>query len=707
MKKIIKKSHNIFSKIGKRNIALFFVILIFLVIIRLYNTFSLYTEVSENIVNGIRTYEFILNNNKEDNSVTISDNSSKNISIKISNPDNTKLKYGLYYSSDDALTDVYLGYKKESKREAKGLIDGKENYVVDLKIINLSSHTVTINFGITYGLEKGGEVTLPDGKEWVDKYNGPILLTEMKIGSYVFYEGNNGCDKSSCNGTNINYTNETSKGSCFKSNNTFKTSGWRLAYIKKDTPYLISAGSLKCIASDKDGNISIDETNNYDNSLGLSKHITNLNKESQKYCNRKYAYSNTCNNRSSWAMDVNDFKNITNQVLSSDKCFKQKDNKNCGFENDLIDNGSYYWIANSNNGNNNTMFYWDATEKYINSSTSNYSLGLRPIIRLNDSVYVIEGKGTEQEPYLLDTFKDIEQEEDNTEATDSKNIQTIKIADYIKNKYQDTKEIESINIGNSNSIQVKVNKDNFIMLDNNNIYRYYGEKPNNYVMFNDELWRIISLSNVKSNKEDTIGKERIKLIKATSIGKYSYDSTSIEENEGHGLNNWPKASLMTELNDLYYNGTKGKCYNGENKKNIDCDFSIIGFDSNARYLIDDAVYYLTNDEYKMPNVYAYDYYKNERTTTTWIGKVGLIYGSDYMYAADLNLCKEMKDGYKNNDNCNSNWLYKMHNNVISNLEIENASTPRAVYPTVYLKDNILITEGIGTKDDPFILKIEE
>ena len=47
-------------------------------------------------------------------------------------------------------------------------------------------------------------------------------------------------------------------------------------------------------------------------------------KEALKYCNRKFVYGNTCSSRSSWAMDVNDFKNITNQVLSTDKCFKQK-----------------------------------------------------------------------------------------------------------------------------------------------------------------------------------------------------------------------------------------------------------------------------------------------------------------------------------------------------------------------------------------------
>ena len=77
-----------------------------------------------------------------------------------------------------------------------------------------------------------------------------------------------------------------------------------------------------------------------------------------------------------------------------------------------------------------------------------------------------------------------------------------------------------------------------------------------------------------------------------------------------------------------------------------------------------------------------------------------------MYAADLNICKEKSKDYLNNTNCNTNWLYKMHNNVISNLETIKASNPREIYPTVYLKNNITISEGIGTKDNPYILEID-
>ncbi|MBR3161843.1 MAG: hypothetical protein IKF19_03845 [Bacilli bacterium] len=703
MSKAKKKSYNIIEKIGKRNLILFFFIIIVVVIARLYNTFSLNTEISQTYINGIKTYQFIVNSSKDNNSITLAEKSSKNITIKITNPDNTKLKYGLYYSSNDSLNDVYIGYKKESKKPATGLIDGNDNYLIDLKIINLSNRNVVVDFGIAYGLENGGDLTLPESNKWIEKYNGPELLTEAKIGSYIYYEGNNGCNIATCYGTNKN-TSDQSKGYCFKDDAQFKSDGWRLAYIKNDTPYIISAGAIDCIASDSKGSTDDKVLNSYEKDLGLPNHTSLLNKKALTYCNRKYAYKNACNNHSGWAMDVIDFKNITNEVLSSDKCFKQKGKKECGFENDIIDNGSYYWFANANNGVANTMFYWDPKEKFVNSSFTNNPLGIRPVLRLNESVYVIKGTGTEKEPYLLDTF--IEDENYNALEEEKEETKNVKyISDYIKEEYNNGKEITTIDI-NGKDAQVKINTDSSILLDNNNIYRYFGDNPHNYVMYNDELWRIISLSNVKKDKDDSKEKMRAKIIRINPIGKYSYDSSKKDSNDGKGINDWSKSDLMQELNNLYYNQKSGSCYIDIDDSKTECDFSVIGLDSNAKYLIDDALYYLSNEDEEISDLYPNEYYKKERSNKTWSGKIGLIYGSDYMYAANLNTCKENSAGYLNNSNCNTNWLYKMHSNVMSNLELSPPAIAREIYPVVYLKENIIISEGTGTKDNPLILEID-
>ena len=67
-------------------------------------------------------------------------------------------------------------------------------------------------------------------------------------------------------------------------------------------------------------------------------------------------------------------------------------------------------------------------------------------------------------------------------------------ADKIINLYEDGSSINSVYIGNnSNNPEVKLNENKNIMLDNNGNYRYYGANPNNYVYFNEELWRIIGV----------------------------------------------------------------------------------------------------------------------------------------------------------------------------------------------------------------------
>ena len=67
-------------------------------------------------------------------------------------------------------------------------------------------------------------------------------------------------------------------------------------------------------------------------------------------------------------------------------------------------------------------------------------------------------------------------------------------------------------------------------------YTYKGVNPNNYVTFNNERWRIISI-----NSDGTI-----KIMRDASIGYIAWDSS--------GSNNWNlPATLNTYLNGDYYN----------------------------------------------------------------------------------------------------------------------------------------------------------
>ena len=308
-------------------------------------------------------------------------------------------------------------------------------------------------------------------------------------------------------------------------------------------------------------------------------------------------------------------------------------------------------------------------------------------------------------------------------------------ADDIINLYNDGSSINTVNIGGSTSNpQVKLNATQGIMLDNNGDYRYYGANPNNYVKFNDETWRIIGAFN---NVDDGTGNKetRLKIIRDESIGDYSWDSSASTVNSGYGVNDWSKADLMTELNTLYYNSTSGTCYNGRNNASTTCNFTSTGLDSTARSMIDDAVYHLGgSSDYE--GLYADDFYNYERGTTvyscstndgacpratTWTGKIGIMYPSDYAYAVDLSLCT--KDGYNyDNSTCKSNdWL--LYNSVqwtimpassYADLALHVLSTGIVNYsayisnrfaarPVLYLKSDVTIVGGEGTSSNPYQL----
>ncbi|NLL02412.1 MAG: hypothetical protein GX265_05275, partial [Mollicutes bacterium] len=85
-------------------------------------------------------------------------------------------------------------------------------------------------------------------------------------------------------------------------------------------------------------------------------------------------------------------------------------------------------------------------------------------------------------------------------------------------------------------------------------YRYEGDNPNNYIYFNNELWRIIGV--FSDNTHGKTGQKLVKIIRNDSIGGIAWDKNN--------ANNWPSSSLYTLLNTNYYNGedetTLTNCY---------------------------------------------------------------------------------------------------------------------------------------------------
>ena len=386
------------DKIGKPNFVLVVLILFFIAVTGLYQTFSLYTS-SEGatVADGVKTYQFILNNDNTENTVLVPANSSKKYHVTISNSEDKSLKYGVYYNSSSDLSYVNLGYLKYSTYQPNGVIPSNGKYEVSLRIDNNSDSDIPVKIGVSYGLENGGDLELSANSHWFGEAND--LLSDMVTGSFVQYAGNNGCAGKTCEGQNANYKSNTDMGYCYDSNYKYNANGWRIAYIIDGSAYLTSAGSPECMCTKGDGTAG-KSCSNSETTAGIPKHLENLNTKALTYCSSAFAYGRKCDSNSAWNMGDADFKEITGDSLSahylSDGYY---DNYS------VINNGGYYWYGTATSASTTTAYSWRPISRSTYNSISSYAFGVRPVIRLSSSVFVTGGTGTSEDPYIISTGK--------------------------------------------------------------------------------------------------------------------------------------------------------------------------------------------------------------------------------------------------------------------------------------------------------------
>ena len=293
---------------------------------------------------------------------------------------------------------------------------------------------------------------------------------------------------------------------------------------------------------------------------------------------------------------------------------------------------------------------------------------------------------------------------------------------------------------NNNSITYQYDTTHSLMKDTAGNIRYYGASPNNYIYFNCsnysnqssstcETWRIIGVFNNK-----------VKLIRGSQIGTYSWDNKNISTGAetDKGKNDWSEARLMKLLNpgyesettggSLYYNSKSGNCYAGQYNATTTCNFTSSGIKNDiTRNLISDTTYYLGGGN--GGSVYPNEIYEEERGTavyserpTSWTGKIALAYPSDYGYATDLSKCSKNLLDY--DDSCTSNnwmktiiapnwgWLLTPQSGVAHTAWLVDSTGvvngyytygASGVAPVFYLSSELNIKAGTGSSSAPYQL----
>ena len=324
-----------------------------------------------------------------------------------------------------------------------------------------------------------------------------------------------------------------------------------------------------------------------------------------------------------------------------------------------------------NSKNEISKYYYSSNNgsSYVSSTSNSYTFSnLEKNTTYNISIYAEDKTGQKSDIY-------------NFRIT-TENVLTL--AEYIiNNAYVDD---------GVNGLYYHDGKGNYTNADQeaeDNSYRYSGANPNNYILFANDLWRIIGVFDTE-----------VKIIKNTSIGNYWWYG---RQGVANASNYWggDDLSLATTLNETYLNS-------------LFLDFRNLISTHNWKSGGGSDLY-LQNGTPK--SAYNYEVGSNS-SSTTYSAKIGLMYVSDYGYAANPDAWTTQMVYYNSSIATNNNWLLlgstewtisRCSNvslqsfRIFGSGEVWRGSTREngAVRPTIYLNSDVEYISGTGTQSDPF------
>ena len=272
-----------------------------------------------------------------------------------------------------------------------------------------------------------------------------------------------------------------------------------------------------------------------------------------------------------------------------------------------------------------------------------------------------------------------------------------------------------------------------------NSYRFSGANPNNYVCFgpgaesegtcaNDNLYRIIGLFD-----DDKDGNYQIKLIKSDYTTSAMLGTDGRDYNGAYsGPTSDYKGSMETNTIAAYRwnysvsSGSNNWTTSEFNKINLNTNYwNYLG--STWQNLITPTTWHLGGISSTRDTAKAF--YDGERNNagygsnpTTYRDEIGLMYVSDYGYAASPDAWATNLGSYNNSTITANNWMYMgliewtiTPDSSGSPLVFDVLNTGKLIYtyaysdysarPVFYLKSNVALQGGSGTSSDPYRLAV--
>ena len=257
-------------------------------------------------------------------------------------------------------------------------------------------------------------------------------------------------------------------------------------------------------------------------------------------------------------------------------------------------------------------------------------------------------------------------------------------------------------------------------LVNENGYRYEGKNPNNYIWFNNEYWRIIGVFDSTSHGQSE--KNMVKIIRDDVLSGLAWDKSD--------KNDWSTASLNLLLNGAYYSAkdgiNSGYCYGLYSTVTGNCNYTKSGIQDGYRGMIANVTWYLGGSSSASSTADAFYGYERGSTVysgrpTTTTGYIGLIYPSDYGYSVLSSSCARTTnlDSYDSDTCAGASWLYDgalwtltpglsyrqnvfFFNNIAKMVQY-GARYGYGVRPVLYLDSSVLLYDGDGSLENPYII----
>ena len=297
-------------------------------------------------------------------------------------------------------------------------------------------------------------------------------------------------------------------------------------------------------------------------------------------------------------------------------------------------------------------------------------------------------------------------------------ITSITLADYVKSLYTGTQGANNVYYHNSSLTNGA----------GDNSYRYAGANPNNYVCFGsdatpcptDNLYRIIGVFG-----------DQVKLI------KYDYANSNLLGTDGdYSTNTYSKSSSsyykgeLTTINSYYWNNSTYKNTWSEsnlNKVNLNTNF-INNIRSEWAAKIAETTWKVGgNTRVNIAEQPARTAYQNEivnpvTTNTTdnkteYTAKIGLMYASDYGFAAAPSAWTANLGNYNGEAIKNVNWMYMGLNewtisrradnsdnafyvDYVGSMGVNDVGYSSGVRPSFNLSSSITYVSGSGTSSNP-------